>query len=140
MARSYLVMTMTRGNSKLRQSSRCACGRSRSAAAAPSNACGVGEAPALPEESSVSSAGTHNRVQCGCLASQCQSFPESWMESEEEALLNIQEVCIGATPRHLPSNYATDRGSPKSRMASGIREYYQSSTLRSIYRGMNINP
>lgn len=38
-----------------------------SIAEGPSNSCEDGEAPIFPEDSSALSAGTHNRVQCGCL-------------------------------------------------------------------------
>lgn len=70
-AMSSLVMTITRGSSRLRHSCKCAWERSRSAAVGPSTSCEVGEAPTLPVESSVSSAGTHSNVQCGCLIMPC---------------------------------------------------------------------
>ena len=66
-ARSYLVMTTTRGSSRFRQSWRWAWDKSKPAAAGPSDSCGAGEAPSLPDEPSVSSAGIHTSVQCGCL-------------------------------------------------------------------------
>ena len=73
-AKSYLVMTITSGNCKARQSCRCACERSKSAAAGPSNSSEEGEAPSLPDDSLVLSAGTHRSVQCGCLVDRLAEF------------------------------------------------------------------
>ena len=73
-ARSYLVMTITSGSCNARQSCRCACERSKSAAAGPSSSSDEGEAPSLPEDSSVLSAGTHRSVQCGCLVDRLAEF------------------------------------------------------------------